>query len=177
MSRAGQTVLLTAQRREKIRSMKWSELKDGVWTLPREPGEKTNAGVLRLPRLALDIIEAREREADNPFVFPGRATGKPFNSFSQGKVELDAELTEPIPNWTLHDLRRTAKSLMARAGVTPHVSERVLGHTIKGVEGTYDRHGYEAEKAHALEALAALVERIINPPEGEKVAYLADARA
>jgi hypothetical protein len=30
----------------------------------------------------------------------------------------------------------------------------VLWHTIKGVEGTYDRHAYDAEKAHALEALA-----------------------
>jgi hypothetical protein len=53
----------------------------------------------------------------------------------------------------------------------------VLGHTIKGVEGVYDRHAYDAEKAHALAALAGLVERIVNPPEGEKVAYLADARA
>ena len=43
---------------------------------------------------------------------------------------------EPIPNWTLHDLRRTAKTLMVRAGVRPDISERVLGHVIAGVEGT-----------------------------------------
>ena len=66
-------------------------------------------------------------------------------------------------------MRRTAKSLMARAGVRPDVSERVLGHTIAGVEGVYDRHTYAKEKADALSKLAALVELIINPPKGNVV--------
>jgi hypothetical protein len=68
-----------------------------------------------------------------------------------------------LPRWTLHDLRRTAKTLMVRAGVRPDISERVLGHVIHGVEGTYDRHDYAAEKRDALEKLATMVERIINP--------------
>jgi integrase len=70
---------------------------------------------------------------------------------------------EPLPNWTLHDLRRTAKTLMTRAGVRPDISERVLGHVIAGVEGTYDRHSYADEKRDALEKLAAMIERILNP--------------
>ena len=70
---------------------------------------------------------------------------------------------EPIPNWTLHDLRRTAKTLMVRAGVRPDISERVLGHVIAGVEGTYDRHSYADEKRDALEKLAATIEHILNP--------------
>jgi hypothetical protein len=49
------------------------------------------------------------------------------------------------------------------------VSERVLGHAIPGVEGVYDRHSYDAEKAHALTKLAALVETIINPPTGNVI--------
>ena len=67
-----------------------------------------------------------------------------------------------IAPWTIHDLRRTAKSLMQRAGVLPHISERVLGHAIQGVEGTYDRHSYVTEKAHALKALASLIENIFD---------------
>ncbi len=47
---------------------------------------------------------------------------------------------------------------------------------IGGVEGTYDRHGYVEEKAEALKALAALVERIINPP-GNNVVQIAEAVA
>ena len=55
-----------------------------------------------------------------------------------------------LPHWTIHDLRRTARSLMARAGVRPDIAERVLGHAIAGVEGVYDRHTYTDEKAEAL---------------------------
>jgi integrase len=66
--------------------------------------------------------------------------------------------------WILHDLRRTAKTLMSRAGVRPDISERVLGHVIDGVEGVYDRHAYLEEKRVALEKLAGEVDRIIAPP-------------
>ena len=54
---------------------------------------------------------------------------------------------------------------MSRAGVRPDVAERVLGHAINGVEGTYDRHSYRDEKAHALAALASLISTIINPSQ------------
>ena len=53
---------------------------------------------------------------------------------------------------------------MSRAGVQPHIAERVLNHSMQGVAQVYDRHNYEAEKGAALEALAAMVERIVNPP-------------
>ena len=70
-----------------------------------------------------------------------------------------------MPHWTLHDLRRTARSLMSRAGVPADTAERVLGHVIPGVRSVYDRHSYAAEKREALEKLAALVERIVTPTE------------
>jgi integrase len=66
--------------------------------------------------------------------------------------------------WTLHDLRRTGRSLMGRAGVNPDHAERCLAHKIGGVRGVYDRYAYRNEKAHAFEVLAAQVERIVNPP-------------
>jgi integrase len=69
----------------------------------------------------------------------------------------------------LHDLRRTARSLMSRAGVSPDHAERCLGHVIGGVRETYDRHEYHIEKLQAFEALAAQIERIINPPSGDVV--------
>jgi hypothetical protein len=53
---------------------------------------------------------------------------------------------------------------MSRAGVHADHAERCLGHVIGGVRGVYDRHGYRDEKARAFEALAALIERIVQPP-------------
>ena len=167
-----QTCLLTAQRRAKVASMRWEDVQDGVWTIPEEPREKVNAGTLKLSKTALDIINAQPQIVGNPFVFAGR--GKlAFNSFSQRKREMGAKL--PIPGWVVHDLRRTARSLMARAGVRPDIAERTLGHVITGVEGTYDRHGYVDEKGEALAALAGLVERILKGNDGN-VVQMAAAR-
>ncbi len=168
------TLLLTAQRREVVSIMKWDDVVDGVWTIPYAPRQKTNAGTLQLPPAEMDIINAQQRIAGNPYVFPGRGSG-PFNSFSQRKDELGKKLPKKMPPWVLHDLRRTARSLMSRAGVNPDHAERVLGHKIGGVKGVYDRHSYIPEKADALAALAALVDRIINPP-GDNVEDIAEAR-
>jgi integrase len=59
-----------------------------------------------------------------------------------------------MPPWVLHDLRRTARTLMSRAGVLADIAERVLGHVIPGVRGVYDRWAYLEEKRDALERLA-----------------------
>ena len=60
---------------------------------------------------------------------------------------------------------------MVRAGVRPDISERVLGHVIKGVEGTYDRHSYAEEKRDALEKLAEMIERILKPIPSSVVTF------
>ena len=161
------TCLLTSQRRAKVAEMRWADISDeGIWTIPAEAREKANAGELALPPMALAIVNAQPKVKKNPFVFAGRGD-KAIVGFSKCKAELDKKAaTAP---WVLHDLRRTAKSLMARAGVRPDVSERVLGHTIAGVEGVYDRHTYAKEKAEALAKLAGLVELILNPPKGNVV--------
>jgi integrase len=162
-------LLLTAQRREKVLTMQWSDISDGVWTIRTEHGEKGNAGALKLPDAALDIIRAQPRFAGNPFVFAGRG----FNS----RMKHALDRASGVSGWVLHDLRRCARSLMSRAGVRPDIAERVLGHAIGGVEGVYDQHPYHDEKADALRKLAALVERIVNPPEGNVVTMRPEAAA
>ena len=100
----------------------------------------------------LAIIDAQRKVEGCNYVFASRAK-TPFSGFGKSKAALDAAMlagrqeqavpstkVEPLPNWTLHDLRRTAKTLMVRSGVRPDISERVLGHAIPGVEGIYDWH-------------------------------------
>jgi integrase len=162
-------LLLTAQRLRKVSNMRWDQLKNGEWHIPSAPREKGHAGVLKLPKLALDLIDAQPRVAGNPYVFVAeRGDGDAFSSFSHGKSALDKKLPGMEP-WVIHDLRRTARSLMSRAGVRPDISERVLGHAIVGVEGVYDRHSYQKEKADALQRLARLIETILSPPKGNVV--------
>ena len=152
--------LLTAQRQAKVIGMKWAEIAGSEWTIPREPREKENAGVLVLPNAALAIIEAQPQLGDNPYVFAGRAA-RPIGGMSYGKALLDQ--ASGVTGWRLHDLRRTARSLLSRAGVRSDIAERVMGHAIGGVEGIYDRHEYKAEKADALQRLAAVIDSIVYP--------------
>lgn len=166
--------LLDAQRSAKNQTIRRSDIVDGVWHIASEPGEKTNAGTLQLSQMALDVIQAQPEIEGNPYVFAGRGDA-PMWPGDKLKKQLDAEIAkanggEPIPHWTVHDLRRSAKSLMARAGVRPDISERVLGHAIVGVAAAYDHHDYAEEKADALRKLAALIELIVNPPADNVVA-------
>jgi integrase len=170
-------LLLTAQRHGEVARMGHKEIDgDGVWTIPAERYKTKRPNFVPLSKAALGVIEAQPRFDDCDYVFPTRAK-TPYTRSGKSKAKLDkAILTaiktkarrgatiESIPNWTLHDLRRTAKTLMVRAGVRPDISERVLGHVIAGVEGTYDRHHYADEKRDALERLATTIERILNPP-------------
>ena len=170
------TLLLTAQRRDEVAHMSRKEIdSDGIWTIPAERYKAKRPNFVPLSKTALALIAAQPKHDDCDYVFPSRAK-TPYSGFGKSKAKLDKTVfvamkkqakkgakVEPIPNWTLHDLRRTAKTLMARAGVRPDISERVLGHVIAGVEGTYDRHSYADEKRDALEKLATMVERIPNP--------------
>jgi integrase len=160
-------LLLSAQRREKVATMRWEDVSaDGTWTIPTEAREKGNATVLRLPPQAMAIISAQPRFVSSPYVF-GRADGKPMTGFSPRHAAFVKACG--VSGWTLHDLRRTARSLMSRAKVAGEIAERVLGHARRGVEGVYDRHAYDEEKADALRRLAALIETIVRPPSDNVV--------
>jgi integrase len=189
--------LLTGQRRAKLISMKWDDVRDGCWHVPQEHDrEKTGGGDLVLSKLALEVLEAQPRFVGNPHVFPG-ASGASVLSIGRHKKSFNAQLValgwnrivrepdkagRPVkPDWTTHDLRRTCRSLMSRreTGISRDVAERVLGHKIGGqIEQVYDRHSYKEEKADALAALAALIERILSPSPADenKVVELAQHR-
>jgi integrase len=157
-------LLLTAQRRDKIATMQWGDIQGDIWTIRTEPKEKGNPGRLKLPKVALEILDGLPKFAGNPYVFAGRKGA--FALLDNGRYKRDFDATCGVTGWRLHDLRRTARSLMSRAGVQSEHAERVLGHAIGGVEGIYNRHSYDAEKAMALAKLAALIEQIVNPRFG-----------
>jgi integrase len=159
-------LLLTGQRLSKVQNLRWDDIDAaGAWTIRTEVREKQNAGRLKLPQAAINIINAQPRLANSPYVFISR-TG------SNGYAKAAFDDRCGVADWRLHDLRRTSRSLMARAGVRSEIAERVLGHAIPGVHGVYNRHDYFDEKADTLERLAVLVERIINPRTDNNVVPL-----
>jgi integrase len=153
-------LLLTGARRAEAAQMRWEEIDGDNWNLPASRN-KTKVDLIRpLSLAALAVIEGQR--SDCPFIFSkGR---KAISTFSRDKAAFDAAVG--VSDWRVHDLRRTARSLLSRAGVDADIGERCLGHALPGIRGTYDRHDYRAEMQRAYDALAALIERIANPPKG-----------
>jgi integrase len=167
-------VLLTACRRNEAGGMRRSELLDpATWVLPRarwKVGEKTKGDLLIPLSKAAQAIVAARPEGDE-FIFGGR---RPLGNFFRHKVAFDA-VVGISSNWTIHDLRRTARTLLSRL-TTPDTAERCLGHVIGGVRAHYDLHEYQDEKRAAFEALAQRIELIVRPPPAATVTDLADRR-
>jgi integrase len=154
-------LLLTAARRGEASAMTWDEIAAGVWVLPASRNKTGQELARPLSAAALAIIEVQPHIAGVPYVF---TMGEhPLRGVWRMKSRLDA--ATGVTGWTIHDLRRTSRSLLSRCSVNADVAERCLGHVVGGIRGTYDRHRYEDEMRAAYEALAAQIERTIHPRE------------
>ena len=143
-------LLLTATRRTEAAAMRRNEVIGDDWVIPQERYKTGLELVIPLSPAARDVLAAAPKIGKSGLVFTTDGA-HPISGFSKFKRAFDdkvlAELRkqdpEPtLPRWTLHDLRRTARSLMSRAGVASDHAERCLGHVIGGVRCTYDRHAY-----------------------------------
>lgn len=190
-------LLLLGQRRNEVAEMRWQDvdLDRAEWTLPRELTKAHRTHVVPLPSAALDILGGLPRLSDverkalgagaTEYVFTTTA-GRSFASgYSRAKLRAEAAVNEarakqerePMPQWQLHDLRRTVATGLAELGIPLDHIGRVLNHAPKGVTATvYDRHSYLPEKRRALEAWAVKLESIINTSKPTNVVRLDEAR-
>jgi len=170
-------LLLCGQRKAVVLAAKRSDINSaGLWTIPQQPRAKGDIERVQLPAQALAVVRAQPKLAGNEHLFPALRGARPLAGLSRFKKIFDARAG--VTGWVLHDLRRTARSLMSRAGVPRDHAERVLGHSIgSDVEKTYDRHRYDLEKQNALASLAALIDQIISDEPSGKVLRLKKARA
>ena len=148
-------LLATATRRAELADMRWSEIEGDRWVIPAERAKNGKAHVIPLSTFAQGIIADIPRFLDCNFVFT-TTRRTPISGFSKMVLRL-SERSE-TSGWRLHDLRRTAASGLARLRIPPYVIEKVLNHisgTISGVALVYNRHGYDDEKAEALEKWGA----------------------
>ena len=157
--------LLTSARRGELASLRWDEIDgDGTWTLPAGRS-KTKTEITRpLSRAARQIVDQQSRIDGCAYIFSLNGI-TPTQNFSAPKRALDS--ASGVADWRFHDLRRTARSLLSRAGVNVDIAERCLGHAMAPIRDTYDKHRYIDEMRHAFEALAAQLDRIVHPPGGK----------
>lgn len=175
-------LLLTGQRRDEVAAVRWSEIQDDLWTISAERYKGKRPHVVPLSISTRRLLKSAPPLGDYVFSTRGAVA---FSGFRKGKAELDAAMmsilrqqaleagADPakvtLTSWTLHDLRRTAKTLMTRSGVPHFIADRVLGHAIQGVGHVYDRHDYLKEKRQALNKLTTVIEGIFEPVNGNVV--------
>ena len=174
-------LILTAQRRDEVGGMRWQELdtEAGQWFLPSARTKNHREHVLPLVRDALALLPHCRTGRDHIFGDGPRREGdqhRGFSGWSKSKAALDARIlaarkmvdagAKPLSHWTVHDLRRTAATVMAdQLGVLPHIVEAILNHVSghrAGVAGVYNRARYQAEMRQALERWGAYVSDIVE---------------
>lgn len=157
------TLILTMARRNEAARMDRAELTPTLWSV--EGGDRTKNGLPmdwhRTAQLNA-ILEPLLAKSNSPFVFEGRHHNRPVGGFSDLKAQLDEITGDAVDHWTLHDLRRTSRSIMQRLRIPVEVRRACSNHVSGGVDGVYDRHAYAAEKVIAFDALAREIDRIVS---------------
>jgi integrase len=171
-SRIVRLLLLTGARRDEISRLEWSEVKDGMISLPGERTKNHLPFDIPLTAAARDLIG--ERDNDRIYVFGRYASSEGFSGHSKAKAHLDAKLGGSVKPWRIHDLRHTFSTKLHEevqvlkptedgkkkvlVDVEPHVVEACLNHVSgaakRGVAGKYNHSKYNPQKRAALEAWA-----------------------
>jgi integrase len=166
-----QLLILTAQRRGEVATMQWKDidLDRALWTLPKPKTKARRSHDVPLSSHAVAVLKELPRFTKGDYVFTTTSGEKPVNGFSKVKVRIDSQTTKPIEDWVMHDLRRTAATLMAKAGVQPHVLTKILNHSAPAsklaspILKIYNRYEYLEEKRQALEAWGQYVGSLEKP--------------
>lgn len=167
-------------RKSELAEAPWKEfdLEKQVWNLSKERSKSGVGITIPLPEVVMDWIqELKIRACGSEYVFPSRRSSKnphmgkdtlnraitKLFGHEAGKKKQPPNLMGDMSHFTVHDLRRTCRTLLAKQGTPGHIAERCLNHKLKGIEGIYNQHDYLEERKEALEKLSQHLRDIINP--------------
>ncbi|BBN60629.1 tyrosine-type recombinase/integrase [Hydrogenovibrio marinus] len=166
-------------RKTELTEAKWSEfnLDNATWNLPKERSKSNSEITIPLSEVVVAWLnELKVRACESDYVFPSRRQSKkPYMGadtlnraitklfgHEAGKKKQPPNKMGDIKHFTVHDLRRTCRTLLAAQGTPGHVAERCLNHKLKGVEGIYDKYDYFKERKAALSKLSITISKLID---------------
>ena len=162
--------LVTGQRVSEVAGARIDELDfDAMeWGLPGDRVKNSNAHAVPLSNLATHLFKkSASTSLDQPFIFPGRGTGKPVTGHAVAKAMKRSLDSLELNDITPHDLRRTAATYMAKLKVPRLIIDKVLNHVSvdrSTVVGVYDRYAYSDEKRDALDQWSTQLQRLLELP-------------
>jgi len=170
-------LLLTGQRRDEVAGMRCDELDlvNKTWIVPSDRSKTGRALKVPLPDQAVSEIETAQSKSGGDNLVFSTTGATPISGFSRAKTRLDiatqqlleqaavdrGDKSTPLPNWRLHDFRRTMVSTMADMGIDPTVADRCLNHkasaTMSTVQRVYQQSDLFKQRKHATNAWASKV--------------------
>lgn len=175
-------VRLLRSRKAQSLSIDWGKVENElkVWTIPAERFKSDATHTVPLSDDALAILEALPIFDGGDYLFSTTGGRKPVGNFGKAKERLDATILEilrgkaaehgddptvvELPNFVLHDIRRTVRTGLSTLRISTEVAEVVIGHGKQGLERIYNLHAYDDEKREALNLWAARLRSIVSPP-------------
>lgn len=143
-----------------------------IWVIP---AERHKAGVITGKPLKRPIIEPVEEVIKNvismnngsEMVFTKEGSREPVGRSSLQSLPYNLmqyawrHLGYQFPHWSLHDLRRTARTNFSDL-TEPHIAEIMLGHKLPGIWQVYDKSDYLDEQRKAYQKWWERVEAIVT---------------
>lgn len=159
-------VLLTMVRKSELLHARWADvhLDEAEWHIPAENSKTGKPHIVYLSRQAVALFrELRALAGGSELVMPGRGSlTRPFAHNAMNTALKTALQGQSIPTFTIHDLRRTASTLLHENGWPSDVVEKALNHTIGGVRGVYNRAEYADQRREMLQFWASFVEGLAS---------------
>ena len=159
-------ILLTMVRKSELLLARWEhvDLEAAEWGIPAEHSKTGKPHVVYLSRQAIDgFKELQALAGGSEFVLPGRSSlRRPFSQSAMNDALKVAMKGQDIPAFTIHDMRRTASTLLHENGWASDVVEKALNHTIAGVRGVYNKAEYADQRRAMLQFWADYVEQLLS---------------
>lgn len=163
-----QLIYITGVRQSEVRLAKWEhfDFENGIWTVPPE-NSKTNKAIRRpISTKMKSILDTLAMVYGRKgYLIPGGNPHKPMTTHSINRYccrmwdHLFAKYK--MPKFLPHDARRSLSTLLSENGIAPHVTEKMLGHTMRGVMAVYNKHDWIKEQAEGYELYCQLIEDAI----------------
>jgi integrase len=159
-------ILLTMVRKSELLLARWEhvDFEHAEWHIPAEHSKTGKPHIVFLSRQSVALFkELQALAGGSALVLPGRGSlTKPFAHNSINTALKVALRGQDIPAFTVHDLRRTASTLLHENGWASDVVEKALNHTIGGVRGVYNRAEYAPQRTEMLQFWADYIEQLMT---------------
>lgn len=143
-------ILNTGLRKSNAAGLRWEWLDGDTMTVPAWASKNGCDMVIPLSQEVQGIFRRRAKTADGPYVFPGKAEGKPIQEVWGWLLRVRAACKQKglTKDFSIHDIRRSAASLMASKGASLPVIATFLGHRSLHTVSTYARADVETVRAY-----------------------------